>query len=288
MTDRESRACGRASVARRGRWFTAAAVLLLCCVPCAAQVTLDSVPGGLTEIPLGPLDRPRPSAYFGEKRILVMPFAKQWVGLVGLPLTLVPGDFVIQAHLEKGGDAITRQFTVYPRRLGKQTVVAVPASPLDNPEIPFKWRDALDAKLPLQAPVAVPAEPLFGRYRQVSGAQSSYVSFVSFHIRSDVSVKAPGDGRVAAVKVHGPGAYVWIDHGMSLYSCVGPVLRPPLHEGDAVKAGQSIGRVVVETADKPSTIFWAVYLNGAAVDPFLVSSMEKARLSTPGNGTGPG
>jgi murein DD-endopeptidase MepM/ murein hydrolase activator NlpD len=262
--------------------------MLLCSVPCAAQVTLDSVPGGVAEIPLGPLDRPRPQAFFGQEQILVMPFARQWVGLVGLPLTLVPGDFVIRARLEEGQDAITRQFTVYPRRLGRQTVVAVPASPIDAPEIRFTWRDVLDAKLPLEAPVARPAEPLFGRYRQLAGSESTYVSFVSFRVGSDVSVKAPGDGRVAAIKVHGAGAYVWIDHGMSLYTCIGPVSRPALHQGDTVKAGQSIGRVVLDTADEPNTVFWAVYLNGAAVDPFLMSHMEKAPLPALPERTSPG
>lgn len=256
------------------------ALIWLCSVPCQAQVTLDSVPGGLAEIPLGSLDRPAPQAYFGQERILVLPFAKQWVALVGLPLGLVPGSYVIRARLEKSEDAITRNFTVYPRRFDGEPVVQAPASPLDSLRIRFAWRDVLDAKLPLDAPVPEPARPIFGRYRKGGSGEAAYVDFITFRIDSNASVKAPGDGKVAAVKSGGPGsgAYVWIDHGMSLYTCVGPLTRTAVHEGDTVKAGQSLGRVDLGEAGKPKSLFWSVFLNGAAVDPFLISDTKRESL----------
>jgi len=272
--------------------YLAAIPGLLWWLSCAAQVTLNAVPGGLVEIPLATLNRPRPQAFFGRERVLVIRFGRQWVGLVGLPLTLVPGSYLIRARLEDGQDAVNHQFTVYPRQEETPPVVHVPQQPADAPPAALTWREPLDAKLPLEPPVPLPAQPIFGHYRQTtdsrSGLRSAYVDFIAFQVASDTAVKAPDNGVVAGIEIHDSGAYVLIDHGMGLFSRVGPMTRTELQVSQPVKAGQMIGRMILDTADKSKPLYWWVFLNGTAVNPFLMSRIEKAPIRDNGSGTGPG
>ncbi|MBS1269189.1 MAG: hypothetical protein MAG794_00133 [Gammaproteobacteria bacterium] len=243
----------------------------------AAQVTLDAVPGGLVEIPLLSREQPRPKAFFGQKRILVMEFGRQWVGLVGLPLSLVPGRYLIQARLDGQEEPIVREFRVYPRRIHEKPMLQDPEAMLDFAAIDFTWRDTLDAKLPLDSPVARPARPIFGRYEQNPESASSYVNFVAFRIDSDTSITAPDKGRVAATETHESGTFIWIDHGMGLYTLIGPMSRTKNDFTDSLEAGERIGDVLVDDAQSRS-LYWSVFLNGTAIDPFLIANIDKDSL----------
>lgn len=262
------------------------AALLLVAPSTPAQFILDAVPGGLVEIPLAPLDQTRPEAYFGQRRILVTKFARRWVGLAGLPLSLAPGSYVIQVALEDSEDPQARAFTVYPGRGAGRSVIDLPGLPMDLPEVELGWRDTLDAGLPLNAPVARPARPTFGHYRRTPGGEPRHVDCVAFAITGETPVTAPGAGRVAATWQHESGTYLWIDHGMALYTRLGPLAGTSLSASDAVEAGQPVGRAGPGEDDAEQLLYLAVFLNGAAVNPFLISNVEKT--PTPDSGAGAG
>lgn len=244
--------------------------------PGAAQVILDASPGGLVEIPLVPADQPRPPASFGQKRVLVRSFGGDWVALVGLPLDLVPGRYIVQARPEGRDEPLVEEFTVFPRRSRRQSVVDLGATPPDPGAVALAWRETLDAAFPLLPPVAGPARPLFGRYRQVSQTETEHISFVAFDIDADTAVTAPGNGRVSAVTGEEPALFVWVDHGMGLYTCVGPLSGTARIVDDPVEAGSMLGRVTLDEDEEPRSLYWSVYLNGAAVDPFLLSDLKPA------------
>lgn len=274
--------------ARPGRALCIA-VLLLAAPGAAAQFIVDAVPGGLVEIPLATLEEPRPEAYFGQRRILVTQFAQRWAGLVGLPLSMVPGTYVIQVKPVDSESREDLEFTVYPGRTDSRTVVTLPGPPPGALKTEFAWREALDAELPLKSPVPLAAQPTFGRYHRPSDARSSYADFVAFNIERDTRVKTLDAGRVAALTAHESGTYVWIDHGMSLYTRLGPLTDTTLNPSDPVAAGQPIGRVRLDEEDTPQPLYLSVFLNGAAINPFLISKIEKATGggSTDRPGTGP-
>lgn len=260
--------------------LTAAALAVVLAAPATAtQVTLDAVPGGLVEIPLVPLEQPRPPAEFGRERLLVMPFGGQWVALVGLPLDLVPGNYIIQARPEGADAPLIQEFSVFPRRTRRPAVVELANPPPEPGIIEFEWRDTLDAAFPLAPPVSAPARPLFGSYRQVSETQSGHVDFVTFPVSADTPVTAPGKGRIALVSSSDNGAFVWIDHGMGLYSRVGPLTHASGRVNDPVESGQAVGAVLLDEEEQSGALYWSVYLNGAAVDPFLVSRLRPATSS---------
>lgn len=266
--------------------------LLLGAPYASAQFILDAVPGGLVEIPLVSIDQGQPQAYFGRRRVLVTKFARRWVGVVGLPLSLVPGTYVIQVGLEGSENLETREFTVYPRHRGGGAVVSLPGPPADAPEPDFEWRESLDAELPLNAPVALPARQTFGRYRRQSGSGQSapeYADFVAFTIAGSTVVKSPAAGRVAATSVHESGSYVWIDHGMALYTRLGPLTETTLRQSDHVSGGQPVGRVRLDEDEPPRDFYLSVFLNGTAINPFLISDIKKANVvDNPARSSGSG
>lgn len=249
--------------------------LLLGAPAAASQFIVDAVPGGLVEIPLAAVDQPRPDAYFGQKRVLVMKFGRRWSALVGLSLDLVPGGYVVQIDRAGSDEVIDDEFTVYPGRGDGQTVVTLPGPPAVAQETAFSWREPLDAELPLTAPVRRPAQRTFGRPRREPGSGPAYADFVAFHIAADMVIRSPGAGRVSATVNDESGTYVWIDHGMSLYSRLGPVTATTLNATDPVQAGRPIGRLRLDEDDTQRSFYWSVFLNGAAIDPFLISDIGK-------------
>lgn len=255
--------------------------ILLWAPAAPAQVVLDAVPGGLVEIPLASSDRARPQAFFGQRRILVMEFANRWAGLVGLPLSLLPGRYIIQVKLEENEDMEAREFTVYPGRRTREPPVDLRGPPPDVLALEPSWRETLDAELPLDAPVPLPADPLFGQYRLNGSPGSGRVAHVAFTVPGDMPVNAPDAGRIASTTVHETGTYIWIDHGMGLFTCVGPVSGTGLQESDPVDAGQVIGRIVLNEDEQPAPLYLSVFLNGTAVNPFLIADIRENGVPEP-------
>lgn len=255
------------------------AVLLLGSPSASAQFVLDAVPGGLVEIPLASRDQPRPEAWFGQRRILVTTFARRWVGLIGLPFSLVPGNYVIQVRLEDGADVETRPFTVYPGRETGRSLVARVGAPDPPPQLALAWRETQDAELPLQAPVPAPARPTFGRYhptQDTGSGEPDYADFVAFSIAADATAGSPGAGRIAATSTQEAGTWLWIDHGMGLYTRLGPLSSTSVQPAEAVAAGEPVGRIRLDDNDTPRALYLSVFLNGAAINPFLIADLDRS------------
>jgi len=270
---------------RRLRLGRSALVLLaLWCPPAGAQLTIDAVPGGVVEIPLGPLSGDTPQAFFGQRRVLVRASGSEWVGVVGLRLSLLPGRYVVRTGLDDHQDPVAHEFTVFPRRVEERPLIRALEPPPDTGPVDLAWRDTLAATLPLAPPLALPAQPVFGRHLQRPDGGSQRVDFVVFEVASDTGVKAPDAGRVAAIRTHRSGVYVWIDHGMALFTRTGPLSRAAVSPDDAVETGQSLGRLALDEHGTPRTLYWSVFLNGAAVNPFLLSDLDRAPLPEAGPG----
>lgn len=256
-------------------------LLLAACLwwlPASAQITIDAVPGGIVEIPLGPVSEEPPQAYFGQRRILVTASGQEWVGLVGLPLSLMPGHYVVRTGVDDSEEPVAYEFTVFPRRLREKPVVEKPDLMPHIQRGDLAWRESLDAHLPLAPPLAAPARPLFGRHHQASPGESRYLDFVVFNVVSDTPVSAPGGGRVDRLETREDGTFLWIDHGMGLFTCTGPLTRVTVEQDDSLEPEQILGRIILDAGDQSEPLYWSVFLNGAAVNPFLLSDLDKAPL----------
>ena len=68
--------------------------------------------------------------------------------------------------------------------------------------------------------------------------------------------------------------YVTIDHGMGLYSSVGPIKQLRKENGKAVDRGEVLGKFEYHKT-LFRDVYWRTTLNGVAVNPFLFTEQTK-------------
>lgn len=231
------------------------------------------VPGGIAVIEIGPDWGEGYEARFGSRPILVLQRNGAWLGVVGIGLDTALGNYLIS--VKTPDDMSSLGFYVkahsYPFKEEFSTL-GVPGEL--NPA--SSWRPGLDASFPLISPVEGTRVEQFGSRHAVGNAAESVNWAVMSDIRSK-DVVAPGGGAVADVfNTDGINYFVTIDHGMGLYSCVGPIRNFVLEQGQPVKKGETLGALGIDTV-RPHTLYWKVTLNGVAVNPELVSD----QLGTP-------
>jgi hypothetical protein len=74
---------------------------------------------------------------------------------------------------------------------------------------------------------------------------------------------------------------------MGLFTRTGPLSAITRQTNEPVEAGRPIGRLVLDNADEPRNLYWSVFLNGAMVDPFLVSSVRRSDDGSQQGSVGP-
>lgn len=258
-------------------------ILLLGLFPCStyAQITINPIPGGVVEIPITEFTDQVPAAYFGQQRVLVYQSGQHWTALIGLSLDLAPGNYMLEAKLEKTDEPLLKIFSVYPRKRADLTnLQKLPLTTRDRIEL--TWRDSLDAVLPLTSPVGALPTNTFGE--TILNAESvRYSDFISFNLYPDNIVVSPGKGEIYQIidnsNTEVTELYIWIDHGMGLFSRIGPLNETNLELGQKLEKNQPLGEVIFDLDNtQKQQIFWSVFLNGTAIDPALLSILFKESL----------
>jgi len=124
--------------------------------------------------------------------------------------------------------------------------------------------------------------PLVGRISGQFGSQRIYRGEPgSYHSGIDISTGtsgtpfvAPADGVVILAADHPftlEGNLLMIDHGMGLNSAFLHCSELLVHEGDAVKQGQVIGRIGMTGRATGPHLHWSVKWNKARLDPLLLA-----------------
>lgn len=85
------------------------------------------MPGGIVALRLGPAQGPAPRAYLDETRVMVVAHAGEWHAVVGLPLTLEPGEH--RLRVEGLGETKEIAFTVNAKEYAVQHIT------LNNPRM---------------------------------------------------------------------------------------------------------------------------------------------------------
>lgn len=232
------------------------------------------VPGGIAVIELGRAWGEGYEARFGRTPILVLERNGAWLGVVGIGLDTALGNYLISVKSQDEMASIG--FYVKPHSYTFKEEFSMLGVPEElNPAT--TWRPGLDASFPLISPVEGTRVEQFGSRYEVENSAESVDWAVMSDIRSN-DVVAPGRGAVAEVfNNDGINYFVTIDHGMGLYSCVGPIRNFALEKGQRVEKGGLLGTLGIDTV-RPHTLYWKVTLNGVAVNPELVSDQLDAAV----------
>jgi peptidase M23-like protein len=209
-----------------------------------------------------------------------------------------PTTLGIEVHARSGRQRFAVPLTlaerIYPARVVtlpevKKAMLAAPSGVRDGRLVQLYLRTLTPAQLwrgPFRPPVAALPEMSFGcpqTYdapapveRQTDAIWGEYHRGLDYLVPTGTPVSAPAAGTVLSA---GPlaltGETVIVDHGQGVVSVFYHLASTPVHYGEAIEAGQSLG-VTGETgiAAVPH-LHWGVYVHGVAVDPRIMQTFAE-------------
>ena len=241
------------------------------------------VPGGVAIIELGTSDK-TPQFKFRDKPVLVTRLSNSYFAIVGLPLSLKPGEYFISGHW---GEEIALQkkfFTVVDKKYSTQRIniedkrkVNPYASDMDRiwaeQKRQKKARKHYSSSL-VDVELLQPTEGImtgsFGRRRIFNGEARRPHSGMDIAADEGISVIAPTNGKVIDLgDFFFSGNLVYVDHGQGMISLFAHLSEINVTLGQQIKKGDIIGRVGATGRVTGPHLHWSLGLNGTWVNPAL-------------------
>ena len=241
------------------------------------------VPGGIAIIELGNSSK-TPLFKFRQKPVLLTQSKNSYFAIIGLPLSLKPGEYFIDGH--RGDDIALEKifFTVADKKYTTQRIdikdkrkVNPYASDMDR-----IWAEqrrqkkarkhysisAVDVEL-LQ-PVEGIMTGSFGRRRIFNGEARRPHSGMDIAADEGVPVLAPSNGKVIELgDFFFSGNLVYLDHGQGMISLFAHLSEINVTLGQQIKKGDIIGKVGATGRVTGPHLHWSLGLNDTWVDPAL-------------------
>lgn len=243
------------------------------------------VPGGVAVLALGDADR-APEVSFLDRRVLVVrEEGKQWIAVVGIPLSVKPGDQQVMVSDARGQRTL-------PFKVGAKEYVAqhitlknprqVDPNPDDMKRIEREMAEQSAANRTYRAGVT-PSNLLldrpvnggrlsspFGLRRFFNGQERNPHSGLDFAVPSGTPIKSPAAGVVVLVGDYFfNGKTVFVDHGQGFVSMFCHMSAIDVKVGDEVPRGGVVGKVGATGRATGPHLHWNVSLNDARVDPAI-------------------
>jgi len=279
-------------------------LLALLLLPFGAQAQLPRdlpVPGGVAVLALGDAAEPAPSVRFQERRVLVARDNGRWHAIVGLPLTLAPGDHRIDV-IEPGSVKRSLAFKVRAKKYDVQYLTLQDKRMVEPTAEDLKrikgeqeiikrafatWsaRDIDD--LGFDTPTQGRRSSAFGLRRFFNKQPRNPHSGLDIAAPEGTAITAPAEGRVIETgNYFFNGNSVFLDHGQGLITMYNHLSTINVAPGDTVTRGQKLGEVGMTGRVTGPHLHWSVVLNGTLVDPALflpepVAASEPAPAAKP-------
>ena len=215
----------------------------------------------------------------------------QWVAIVGVPLLAQPGSVLTVEVEHADGRRDSQRIRVGSKRYPEQHLTIPPerddlsTAQLEQFErerehlarLLRTFSDTAPATLRLVSPARGRRTGSFGSRRVINGTPRAPHSGLDIAAPAGTRVVAAARGRaIDTASYLFLGETVLLDHGEGLISLYGHLRRIDVRTGDAVAAGSAIGEVGATGRATGPHLHFAVYLNGAAVDPGILLGRAKA------------
>jgi len=271
------------------RFWPLAALFLNTSIFAQTLPQASPVPGGIAIVPVAPIEEPAPVVHFDMRRVMLTSHQNQWMAVIGLPLSLEPGSYVIQvAH--QSGKKEELPFLVQNKIYSEQHLTLsnkrmVDPTPEDEQRILREqkniqdifamWTDRPLDNLELQLPVRGRISSTFGLRRFFNGAPRQPHSGIDIAGPIGTAVLAPLAGVVTEIGDYFfNGKTIFIDHGQGLISMLNHLSRVSVERGATVNAGQKIGEVGKTGRVTGPHLHWSLSLNNCRIDPMLFLPRE--------------
>ena len=234
-------------------------------------------PGGIAIVEVGSTNSPQPTALFDDKPVMVIRRDEHWYAVVGIPLSVSPGEVTIVADgTEKTISIGSHAYREQRLTIENKSQVNPDQEQLDRI---FGERKIIDAALnnfrsialdgiSLVAPVAGPHSSSFGSRRFFNNQPRSPHSGMDISADMGTPIATPRNGIVAATgNYFFNGNTVIIDHGQGFVTMYCHLSALNVEVGDELVIGDVIGAVGATGRVTGPHLHFGTYLNGAAVDP---------------------
>ena len=250
-------------------------------IPAAPNASL--VPGGVAIIELDKSDK-TPHFKFRNKPVLITHLNDRLVAIVGLPLSLKPGEYFINGHSDNESALQKKFFKVTDKKYSTQHInikddrkVNPYASDMDRILAEQKRQNSAKnhysnkaVDVDLLQPVAGIMTGSFGRRRIFNGQTRRPHSGMDIAANEGVPVAAPTDGTVIELgDFFFSGNLIYVDHGQGMISLFAHLSEIDVELGQQIEKGQIIGRVGATGRVTGPHLHWSLGLNGTWVDPSL-------------------
>jgi murein DD-endopeptidase MepM/ murein hydrolase activator NlpD len=241
------------------------------------------VPGGVAVVQLGQ-DAAVPTAtYQGKPVLVVREEGRDWIAVVGIPLTAKAGSQ--QIVVKQAGASRNLGFNVGSKHYKEQHITLkntrqVNPLPEDLKRINRELAEQTAAyrsfsagtpsNLVLDKPVNGPLSSPFGLRRFFNGEERNPHSGLDFAVPAGTPIKSPAAGKVILIgNYFFNGNTVFVDHGQGFISMFCHMSKIDVKVGDEVSRGGVVGRVGATGRATGPHMHWNVSLNDARVDPAI-------------------
>ncbi|MBX2846684.1 MAG: peptidoglycan DD-metalloendopeptidase family protein [Acidiferrobacterales bacterium] len=264
-----------------------AVFIYLFCVPYVtmAQSQRYNYPGGIINLEISKESTRLPEVKFGIRDATLIDNKNSWRILVGIDLETVPGEYLIYIKRQsEDSTPYSSKFEV----IQQDTLIldlendSQPASLHHDNFTDISFNNTVHPELPL----AFPAQGMWADYFGYISASSqqkkldtrNYISLTTTEI---MTVTAPQHGIITRIienesddkQSTKKNFTLFLDHGRGLYSVISGVTDITIDVGNGVQAGAILGKVYSKSNDssEPRTLIWQTVLNGAYVNPTILT-----------------
>ncbi|RMT86214.1 hypothetical protein ALP39_01475 [Pseudomonas marginalis pv. marginalis] len=236
------------------------------------------VPGGVAVVELGP-SATAPKATYQGKPVLVVKEQDNWLAIVGIPLSVKPGN----ERISSGSRSLP--FIVGYKKYPEQRITLKNKSQVNPDPAQLKriegelavqlkayrsFSPNLPSNLVLDKPVNGPLSSKFGVRRFFNGEERNPHSGLDFAVPAGTPIKTPANGKVILVgNYFFNGNTVFVDHGQGFISMFCHMSKIDVKVGQQLVRGTVVGKVGATGRATGPHMHWNVSLNDARVDPAI-------------------
>jgi len=269
---------------------TTALLFTLTSIKTASAFTGSAVPGGVTMVDLGFESKLPPRASFGSKRLMVIQHNNKWMGLVGLSLKTLPGDYIVRVKTGKSSTDNEIMIKVKPKTYpeqrikmkkkkyvspDKQQLARIKKEKIHMGKLFKIWRET-DVSIDLSWPVTGPISSPFGLKRFFNDQPRNPHSGLDIAAPEGTDIVLPSDGNIIDTgNYYFNGNTVFVDHGQGMISMFNHMRKITVKTGEKLKRGDKIGEVGQTGRATGPHLHWSLNLNQTRVDPMLFLPEKK-------------
>jgi murein DD-endopeptidase MepM/ murein hydrolase activator NlpD len=246
----------------------------------AALPESAAVPGGVVSIKLTKPFTSIPSVSFNKRAVAVVKHNDSWHAVVGLPLSLKPGQHSIDVDNETINFQVTnKQYPEQRITLKNRKHIDLSATDLARhrgekakAKKAFKTFDReRTPDFAMLKPVEGPYSSPFGLKRFFNNEPRNPHSGLDIAAPTGTPIKAPAEGKVVLTgNFFFNGNVVYVDHGQGVVSMFCHLSKIDVANGDLLNKGDILGKVGATGRVTGPHLHWSLSLNNTRIDPMLM------------------